>query len=271
MIRRLLLLSLFAAAVVHADEREQLVKRLHLATVAEPRQVGVYDRYASGRPRLVIAATHTDDSEGEVLLIRLPDASNGSGKILHREKPDEAPYEISFIRLVDPKDVSVECYAKHGIGGVAYRVRGERLVEIANDFAGPLNTPDLDGDGIPEIIWIGGHDFCGNNTTGGVLRWNGTEYAGDGRHYAVISTAIVGAEWLSFDFHAPAQDGSPQPSRYILHVHRDSGVSAFEVKVDEEVVLPETPLSLENDCHTLDVTIHGKGGAMAWAMIEQRP
>jgi hypothetical protein len=175
------------------------------------------------------------------------------------------------MRLVDPKDVSVEGYGKDGSAGVVYRVRRERLVEIADTFATPSNTPDLDGDGIPEIVWVGGHDHCGNNTTGGVLRWNGTEYSNDGRHYAAIFSATVGVEWPPFDFLAPAQDGSPQPSHYILHVYRDRGVSSFEVKVDDEVITPETRLDLENDCHTLSVTIHGKQGAMAWAMIEQLP
>src|SRR5207253_9462167 len=113
MIRKLLLLLLlFAAVASRADEREQLLKRLHLATVEEPRQVGVYDRYPSNRPRLVIAATHADFSEGEVLLIRLPDSSRGSGKILDRQDPSAGAYEISFVRLVDPKDVSVDCYFK---------------------------------------------------------------------------------------------------------------------------------------------------------------
>jgi hypothetical protein len=272
MIRRLLLLVLFAAVAIRADEREQLVKRLHIDTVEDRGQVGVYDRYPSRRPRLVIAATHTSFSDGEVLLIRLPDSNRGSGKIADRQTPDTAPYEISFVHLVDPKDVSVDCFSKHGNVGVVYRVRGERLVEIADTFAGPSNTPDLDGDGIPEIVWNAyvGHNECGVHLVGGVDQWNGTEYVSDGKHYAAITSATVGQESGTYEFHAPESSFEPLPSHYLLHLYRGRGVTSLQVRVDDEQVSPGKRLDLEVDCHTLDVAIQGKRGATAWVMIEER-
>jgi len=272
MIRRLLLLVLFAASAMRADERERLVKRLHLATVEEPGQVGVYDRYPSRRSRLVIVATHTSFSDGEVLLVRLPDSNRGRGKIVDRQTPDSAPYEISFIRLIDPRDVVVECYSKHGGGGAVYRVRGERLEEIYDASAGPSNALDLDGDGIPEIISNGyvGHSVCGVQLAGAIARWNGTEYVSDGKHYAATTSAIVGQPSVTYEFHAPENSFGPLPSHYLLHVYRGRGVSSVEVRVDDERVIPGR-LDLENDCHTLDVAVRGKAGAVAWVMIEEQP
>src|SRR5258708_15801873 len=148
------LLFTITASFVHADERDALVERLKIDDLT-PGRVGVYSRYASGRPRLVVVATNVNFGKGETLLIRLPDADRGKGKVVDRDDLEAGGESVSFLRLVDPKDVVVEHSSKHSIEGKIYRVMGETLVEISNDYADATTTPDLDCDGIPDIVWRG--------------------------------------------------------------------------------------------------------------------
>jgi hypothetical protein len=268
---RLLLPLVIATSLVHADERDGLVRRIRLEGVQAGR-VGVYSRYRSGRPRLVVAATNVDHSRGEVLLVRLPDGIRGRGQILDRHDLEGGGVAVSFVRLVDPRDVVVERFANRPVAAWIYRVIGERLVEIANDYADAGNTPDLDGDGVPEIIWRStGRNECGADVSGGVTRWNASYYIPDGRMYAAVVSVTAGESVDGLEIHIPARPVRPPPEHYRLRVHRDPGVQAVSVSIDDEIVTADQVITLEEDCHTLDVNATGAPGSVAWVFLEEQP
>src|SRR5258708_2858378 len=266
------LLFTITASFVHADERDALVERLKIAD-RTPGRVGVYRRYASGRHRLVVVATNVNFDKGVTLLIRLPDADRGKGKVVDRDDLEAGGESVSFLRLVGPKDVGVEHSSKHSVEGKIYRVMGESLVEISNSYADAATTPDLDGDGIPEIVWrgYGAHSSCGWGIDGGVLHWNGKSYVPDGKHYVFAMPAAGGATFDQYEFHIPPNDGQPPPEHYRLRVHRGSGVQSVRVLIDDEAIAANQVITLEEDCHTLDVKVSGSRGAVAWVFLEERP
>jgi hypothetical protein len=241
----IIVLVLFACSAL-AGEKEALLARLDIAGL-QPDGVGVYSRYKDGRPRLVVAARYFDFSTGEVLLVRLPDRDAAKGKVIDRYDPEAGAMAVSFWPLIDRKDVVIQVAAKHSEEGRVLRVVHDKFEEIAQAFAGPQNTPDLDGDGVPEIVWSGymGPTECGPRVSGGVLRWDGDYYAGDGRQYVVVQRATVG--WAGqYEFVIPDTPVTPAPRQYILHLHRLRGAKTARVLIDEENVAPETPITLEN-------------------------
>jgi hypothetical protein len=270
MSRACIVLFLFLACPAMAGEKEDLLARLDIAGL-QPDGVGVYSRYKDRRPRLVIAARYFDFSNGEVLLVRFPDRDGVKGKIVDRYDPEAGALEVTFLPLIDRKNVVVTVASKHSVGGRVLRVVREKLEEIAQDFAGPSNTPDLDGDGVPEIVWSGymGPTECGPRVSGGILRWDGDYYVGDGRHYVVVQSATVGSPG-QYEFVIPDTPATPAPRHYIMHVHRLRGARATRVLIDDEEITPETPITLENDCHTFELQVTGTPGATAWALLEAR-
>jgi hypothetical protein len=249
------------------------VARLGIADV-RPDGAGVYSRYRSGRPRLVVVARYITFSEGEILLVRLPDSDRGKGKIVDRFDPENGAYAVSFVRLVDPRDVVVELAQKHSRGGVVFRVRGENLVEIADAFADASNTPDLDGDGVPEIVWGGysGTTRCGVQVAAGVLHWDGDWYGSDGRHYVAAQRAVVGDNVdHQYEFVIPDTPEQPPRRHFIVHVYPGRGAKGVRVLVDGESIKPGKVFELEEDCHTFEVNVTGAAGSIAWAMLEARP
>jgi hypothetical protein len=113
MFRRCIFLFLFAIPLVAQDEalmnRVRPLAGEHLACAA------VFSSYGSGRPRLVVAGIdqgHFGD-DGELLLVRFPDAARGRGVVLDRMTLDAGVMELSFVRLLDPKDIAVGLHRKH--------------------------------------------------------------------------------------------------------------------------------------------------------------
>jgi len=271
MLRAFIVLLALVACPALADEREALRARLGIEDV-RPGGVGVYSRYRDGRPNLVVVGRYVGFNEGEVLLIRLPDRDGGKGKVTDRYDPEGGVLEVTFLPLVDRKDVVLEVAQNHGPGGRVLRVLGDELEEISDALAGRSNTPDLDGDGVPEIVWGGyvGQRGCGSVFGAGVLRWNGHRYDSDGRNYAALDGATGGTSSGPYDFPIPDSSVTPKPRRYVLHVWRQRGVKTVRVLIDGKKIAPETPLRLADGCHTFALRVTGTSEAMAWALLEGR-
>lgn len=266
---------LFLAALPLFAQDETLMNRIrplagkHLACAA------VYSSYKSGRPRLVVAGIDKGNfsDAGELLLIRLPDAASGRGVVLDRMSLEAGAMELSFIRLVDPKDIAVELHLKHPPSGITVRVIDGKLDQIAAALAMPQNVADLDGDGIPEII-IGfeqGAGECGVRGSPLILRWNGSEYANDGKRYAAMIEARAGepVEELEFDARSITHEAAP-PRPYVLRVFPQPGVKRVEVTVDDEPVAAGERVLLESDCHTMSARASGRKGAVFFAFLEEQ-
>jgi hypothetical protein len=265
---------LLLLALPALGEDEVLLKRVRALAGSEVRSIsiGVYSRYSNGRPRLVVAATTERPWVGEVLLIRFRDAKHSAGKIVDRQQSGGG--DVSFLRLVDPKDVAVEWFAKHSEAGAVYRVRGERLVLIADCPATPSNTPDLDGDGIPEIVWC---HYEGQMPPcvimgGGVVHWNGTKYVTDGHAYIDIESRSVGEpqQETVFGIRAEGFEVGPILNHYVLRVHREREVRSVHVRIDDQDVAADKTIMLTNGCHSFALTVTGVKGASAWVFLEER-
>ena len=235
----------------------------------------VYSSYKSGRPRLVVAGIDNGNfsDDGELLLVRLPDAARGRGVVLDRMRLEAGAIELSFIRLVDPKDIAVQLHLKHPPSGVTVRVVEGKLEQIADALAMPQNVADLDGDGVPEIItgFVGGAGECGMRGSPHILRWNGNEYADDGKRYAAMIEARVGApvEELEFDARSITHDAAA-PRPYVLRLFPQRGVHRVEVTVDDERVAAGERVLLESDCHTMTAKPSGRNGAAVFAFLEEQ-
>jgi hypothetical protein len=83
--------------------------------------------------------------------------------------------------------------------------------------------------------------------------------------------AAGGATFEQYEFHIPPDDGQPPPGHYRLRVHRGSGVESVRVLIDDEAIAADQVITLEEDCHTLDVKVTGSRGAAAWVFLEERP
>ncbi|HXH94469.1 MAG TPA: hypothetical protein VNN25_23025 [Thermoanaerobaculia bacterium] len=236
----------------------------------------VYSSYKSGRPRLVVAGIDEGNfgDNGELLLIRLPDAASGRGVVLDRMRLEAGAMELSFIPLVDPKDIAVQLHLKHPPSGVTVRVVEGKLEQIADALAMPQNVADLDGDGIPEIItgFVGGAGECGMRGSPHILRWNGNEYADDGKRYAAMIEARVGApvEELEFDARSITGDAAAPPRPYVLRLFPQRGVTRVDVTVDDEPVAAGERVLLESDCHTMTAKPSGRHGAAVFAFLEEQ-
>jgi hypothetical protein len=256
----LLLLTISAWTAVAADDVKERVAPFQ-GDRGGP--AAVYDRYASGRPRLVVAGDASD-----LLLIRLPDSAEGQGKVLQRIEVEASVAEIEFMRIIDPRDVLVSEMAPHG-GGSVYRVLREQLVKISDNL--PENEDwkiDVDGDGIPELVWYGysGHvDDCDANDVyaSGITKWNGREYVSDGREYLggfIVHTGITERQFKT-------QKGK----HYFLRVYEHAGVRDLRVTIDDRPVKRGTEVRLRPDCHEMIVRMKGSANAAAYVSVEERP
>lgn len=139
-------------------------------------------------------------------------------------------------------------------------------------YAHANNTPDLDGDGIPEIVWQAyvGMSPCAVEVESGVLRWDGKGYESDGKRYLLARRAPVGS---SITDAFPIHDSSmrPAPGHYQLHVHRDPGVSSVRVLIDDKAIPDGKALTLKEGCHAYNLRVTGSPGAVAWVFVEERP
>ena len=265
------LLLLFAVASVRADDQQALIDRLAIADVRSD-GAGIYSRYASGRPRLVVVARYMDFYEGEILLVRLPDKARGRGTVLDRIERVNGAFGVRFMRLIDRRNVVVETAAKHSTEGFVFRVRGEKLVAIAREVADSSNTPDLDGDGVPEIVWSGyvGPSPCGPSISTGILKWNGHFYRSDGRDYVAVERAVVGLDDVPYEFAIPHTPVEPAAREYVVRLYPGRGVKRLDVRIDGETVAAGKPFVLEDGCHTFAVKTTGRSAATAWITLEAR-
>jgi hypothetical protein len=253
-----------------------IINRVRLFAGKHVACAAVYSSYDSGRPRLVVAGIDKGNfsDAGELLLVRLPDATSGRGVVLDRLILDAGAMELSFIPLLDPKDVAVELHLKHPPQGVTVRVVGSKLEQIADTLATPQNTVDLDRDGVPEIItgFESGAGACGIRGSPRILRWNGTEYAYDGKRYAAMIEARVGAPVaeLGFDARSITINAAP-PRPYVLRLFPQQGIDRVRVMVDDELVTAGERVLLENDCHTITAQASGRNGAVVFVFLEEQP
>jgi len=226
-----------------------LAQRLASLAPAESRLMPiVYDRYRDGRPRRVVATVHGEDDVNVLLLVRLPDASGGKPVVLDRHDVDEIVTAPELVRVIDAKDVVVPFAEHHGIRQALYRVRGDRLVEIADAFSW---ADDLDGDGVPEIIataFAGGNE-CGVQLFIQIGHWNGHRFTwGDERYADIVfpGGAIEDELLLS------------SAKRYIVRVYHGA-----KATIDGDPVKPGEMLTLEDGCHTFAMS--GRG----WAFLQE--
>ena len=127
------------------------------------------------------------------------------------------------------------------------------LPEFADGYTSEWLVPDLDHDGVPEIISIGylGPTPCGEENGIHVAWWNGTRYRTDKRHYVALAGNGRGYQMrLSASKH------------YVVHVYGKG-----RALLDDEPVTPGKVFTTEDDCHTFAV----KGSTSAWAFLEERP
>lgn len=232
-----------------------------------------YDRYRSGRPRLVVATIEaSDDADHEVVLVRLPDSDNGKPLVLDRKPLDERPVQLSLERLVDPKDVVVELFASHTPGADLYRVRDDKLVFIGEPSVyWGLITADLDHDGIPEIISSGccRHTQCGVMIYIDVERFDGRRYVDDGRKYLYYRAARAGDKPAEYEFYVD-EDPKNAQRPYRVRTYVEGKITRSEVLIDDEPVAANGNVSLETgDCHTIRIGAHGAAGALLHVFLEQ--
>jgi hypothetical protein len=266
-----LLLALLLAAQTEASPA--LLARLRPLLKAENAYVAVYDRYKSGRPRRVVAATDSgipgSEIEDRLLLVRLPDRDGGAGVLLD-EMSILPAVSLELLRLADPVDISLVMQAPHNEVGGVYRIVNDRFHEIADAPAYPANTPDLDGDGIPEIVRVRpggfGEDECGTLILYSLLRWDGTHYAEDDHVYPVILNTEGGGTAAEDSFTLPAGHRTSLE----LRVVRDKGITSVKVTLDGKPFPPGEVLSFQPGCHRIKLEVTGAAGARAFALVERR-
>jgi hypothetical protein len=217
--------------------RGALALALLAATAVPPTSV-VYSRYGSGRPRLVVKATHDPD---ELLLLRYADAPRAKPRVIDRQELESRPDEVSLERVIDPKDVVVTMAARHGSYSIVDRVIDNRLVLIADGFREAI---DLDRDGVPEIIDIGfaGQNECGVYSYVALMRWNGKRYVEDGRRYVAT---------LSPD-HASDEILLSESKHYAVRLF-----GRGRVLIDGKPIPPGVPFEFSEICHTIDLQAVG--------------
>lgn len=213
------------------------------ATDAQP-----YDYYESGRPRRVVA--YFQDAS-DVRLLRLPDHDRGKPRVLDHEVCDAGQCALEWAHLIDPYDLVINMAIGRGYA-VADRIRGDRFVRI---WEGEVSfTPDLDGDGVPEIVsthYIGPAGPCSPVIAIGVGRWDGTRYRADKRHYIALASTDSDDE-IKLD----------ASKHYVVRVY-----GRGRALLDDEPLTPGKVFTTEDDCHTFAV----KGSKDAWAFLEERP
>jgi hypothetical protein len=265
----MILAALLLAA--NAEAAPALVARLRPLLKEETAVAQVYDRYKSGRPRRVVAAESHGrllDGEGRLLLVRLPDRDQGAGELL--DETTTIPLsDLELLRLVDPLDVCISGSDDHSDIGYVYRIVNDRFHEVADAPAFAGNTPDVDGDGTPEIVRAHyggpGEDECGTVVNYSLLRWDGTRYAEDDHVYPMILNAEAGE--------APKEDSFTAPAGHAIYLRlripRDKGITSAKVTVDGKPV-PAGEFSVKPGCHRVKLEVTGAAGARAFALVERR-
>ncbi len=222
-----------------------------LAATAVPPTSVVYSRYRSGRPRLVVKATHNPD---ELLLLRYADAPRARPRTVAREELDSWPGGVRLEKVIDPKDVVVTMAARHGESAIVDRVLNDRLVRMADSFGEAI---DLDGDSVPEIVsgWYAGRNQCGVHLSTSIQQWNGKRFVDDDRRYVAALAPGAGAE-----------DGEVRLSASKRYAVRIFGPG--RVTLDDEEIEPDKAFETEEDCHT--IALRG-GSARTRAFLEELP
>jgi hypothetical protein len=291
---RTLLLFLLALPAFAQTSEDILLRRLGPVLDGHAATAVVYRSYASGRPQLVVVAARREEDaygerteEGDVLLVRFPDAAQGRLRVLHHTRIDWLPITIEVVHVIDPDDILVTCMARHSPPAFLYRVEGQRLVEIA-DFSvyWGLLTADLDHDSVPELISTGCCDptQCGMGIPIRVQTYDGKRYRADKRTYIDFLSAEAGA---AFEKPLPLPRGDPGSTtkRCRFHIIND-GASSARVQFDGvdlvppsklrnfqrvartlAVKIPQTP----RDCHTVRVSATGPPGSQVHVLVEELP
>ena len=231
--------------------RGLLALALLAATAASPTAV-VYSRYGSGRPRLVVKATHNPDEL--LLLLRYADAPRARPRVIAREELDSRPNEVRLERVIDPKDVVVVFPTRHGEYAIVDRIVNNRFVRICDDYGEAI---DLDGDGVPEVIstGFGGQNECGVYLYVGLQRWDGKHYVADERHYVTVLSAGFGRH--------DDEVLLSESKRYVVLLF-DRG----RVRFDGKTVAAGKPFETEDGCHTIALQ---NAGPKTRAFLEELP
>jgi hypothetical protein len=256
--RRLALLLLIASSLQAQTEPDPLLSRIGTRYSCAL----VYSQYTSGRPRLVVAGVDPGEfgDRGEIVLIRLPDSRRGRGVVLDRLETEAGVMEMSFVRLIDDREVAAGLRFERG-GGITIRVCGQNLFEIAPTAARSDHVIDFDGDNIPEILefYSSGHR-CNGDLGVSLLRWNGEQYESDGKNYA----AMLDSRNVPLEFPTPAMMDDA-PKMYFVHIY---GSKRTKVTIDDKVIVPGARFELEEGCHTLRVS--APAGQVGYAFVEER-
>jgi len=213
--------------------------------------IAVYSHYPSGRPHLVVKATHDPD---ELLLLRYADAPHARPRVVAREELDSQPGHVRLEKVIDPKDVVVSLAVRHGEVDFVYRVMNNHLVLISDGFGEAI---DLDGDGVPENIaaaYVRQGD-CATELDVWIDHWNGKRFVHDGRHYVTVLGIYGGST-----------DDEPRLSaekRYTVHLFGPGRVT-----FDGNPVAIGKPFRTTDGCHTIAL---GATSARTRAVLEELP
>jgi len=211
----------------------------------------VYSRYASGRPRLVVKATRDPDA---LLLLRYADVRGAKPRVVARDDLDAPPFEVSLQKVIDAKDIVVEMLVRRPPARIVDRIVGNRFVRISDGFGEAI---DLDGDGVPEVIFTGynGQNECGVRLSVFLQRWNGKRFEDDDRRYVDLLSMRRGTD--NDEIHLSAT------KRYAVRLF---GPGRF--MLDDEEIKPGRPFKTEEDCHSIEL----RGGtAKTRAFLEELP
>lgn len=288
----LLLLNAFPAAAVSPwEEQNALLDRIHHLVGDHLAYAAAYSLYASGRPRVVVAASQLAEpleERGVIWLLRFPDSHRGPVKVLQKLDIDMRPVELQIVRLIDRKDVLVTFMAPHSPPGIIYRVAGNRLVRITTDdynvYWGFLAV-DIDHDGVPELISTGCCDRtpCGIGIFVGVLKYDGRKYKSDGRRYIQLTGALAGRPRYDDNLIIPEPPDGMSRKRYAIHIINVEAGRA-RVQLDGRDIVSTTKprhfttvvrrMELDyrqspNNCHTLSIQAWGPPRSEVHVLVEE--
>src|SRR5258708_11427021 len=280
-VMRRLALLLWLALPALADN-EALIERLRPQFGPRLQCAAAYSSYADGRPRLVIAGVVDDvedrpDEESDVLLLRLPDRAKGTAAVVDTYRLDTRPCGIWFTKLIDARDIVVVRYTRHPPHDLVLRITGGKLVEILDDFTCSEGlacpTPDLNGDGVPEVISSG---YIGGSACGGAERyfqvswWNGRRFVADDRRL-IAGVSVSAGEKDAVDSQVSVRDPPLDATnvRCIVRLYRNRGVRRVRISIDGKGVKPGHWLRILDGCHTMTLRAWGTKGAVAYAFLER--
>lgn len=201
--------------------------------------------------------------KGRAGLIRLPDSQRGRGIVVDRLITDAGVMELSFVRLIDRRDIVADLHIVHPPNGITVRIRKMKLIEIADAMAFQKNVVDLDGDGIPEFfsLWRSGSQCTPADPGVALFRWSGRRYVDDRRDYAVMTTS---GQTEPVEFPTPlVADGATKT--YLLHIYRNRRMKVF---IDDKLVAGNRPFRLDEGCHTIRVS--APSGPVGYVFVEER-